>query len=219
MAQSTPPKNRDTAACSSGSITTASRRHHDRGRHVQRAGFMPPSSSIKMVMYDRSLRSLPQLESREKPHPRSVASRSPLHGRFSFSWNLTLHRGSGYLEPKMLLSECYEFALFMKRARPAARAQDFICGGAALLFPGSFCFERPRHGWIESWWAFSLCVCFSTSSLQAAPTPTIHCRSCWSPPPQSSPTDTPPSSSRLACKHHSHHPAAQHGFRIRARAP
>lgn len=68
----------------------------------------------RIVMCDRSLRSLPQLESREKPHPRSVMPCSPLHRRFSFSWNLTLHDGSGYLEPKMLLSECDKFALFMK---------------------------------------------------------------------------------------------------------
>lgn len=68
----------------------------------------------RIVMCDRSLRSLPQLESREKPHPRSVMPCSPLHRRFSFSWNLTLHGGSGYLEPKMLLSECDKFALFMK---------------------------------------------------------------------------------------------------------
>ncbi|KAF9730786.1 hypothetical protein PMIN01_11655 [Paraphaeosphaeria minitans] len=31
---------------------------------------------------------------------------SPLHGRFSFSWNLALPVGSGYLEPKMLFCEC-----------------------------------------------------------------------------------------------------------------
>lgn len=58
-------------------------------------------------MYDQSLRSLPQLGSREKPHPRS-ATKSVLHYTDGFRHHGISHcrKDSGYLEIENAFSEC-----------------------------------------------------------------------------------------------------------------
>ncbi|KAF2441352.1 hypothetical protein P171DRAFT_95458 [Karstenula rhodostoma CBS 690.94] len=72
--------------------TTPVNRHGQKGRE---RGHVRPIIALS-----------PTARKQEETAPKIRRVCSPLHGRFSFSWNLTLPVGSGCLEPKMLFCEC-----------------------------------------------------------------------------------------------------------------